>query len=126
MRRAMGGSAAGGDLPAGYQPTEGPWTNAAVQAMRVRAPEWSPTAPGAGAGSTPDIDFEVAAAGEARTALDQRLDFQQRNRIKMVDAMAGFAPTAAASLDGGNEKLHDPRAMALLTSLPQHRTGVGL
>ncbi|MDB5469060.1 MAG: outer rane adhesin like protein [Caulobacter sp.] len=127
MRDAMNRPMADlGDQPASGRAAQQPWMQAAVQAMGLWKPEWS--APGGQDtdGANPEIDFDIAAAGDARSALDQRLDLQQRNRIKMVNAMAGFAPEGAASLDGGNEKLHDPRAMALLTSLPQHRTGVGL
>ncbi|MDQ0462480.1 Ca2+-binding RTX toxin-like protein [Caulobacter ginsengisoli] len=63
----------------------------------------------------------LVTAGQQGSALTAGITLAETNRFKMIQAMASFAPAASAEMDAKDSKLHDRKAMELLTALPQQK-----
>ena len=67
------------------------------------------------------VDYDAMLAGPSPSALDDNLALAQQTRLRMIQAMAGFAREGAADLGPDAWRQGHAQSLALLTALPDVR-----
>ncbi|KQZ06149.1 hypothetical protein ASD21_00455 [Caulobacter sp. Root1455] len=69
------------------------------------------------------IDYDAMLAGASPSAVDANLALAQQTRLRMIQAMAGFSREGAADLGPDAWRQGHAQSLALLTALPDVRSG---